>query len=119
MTVRLLLADPDWPRIAERGAEEGIGTAVAARVQNALALFRPLLETEGVQARQHETVLYNSIFRADDEMLINPQVHGIAAAYAPVLHLRHAEPGGMFTTYTDSFERVWTEATPLNTPMPA
>jgi hypothetical protein len=29
-------------------------------------------------------------------MLINHQVHGIAAAYAPVLHLRHVEPGGMF-----------------------
>lgn len=111
VTVRLLLADPESSRVAERGAEEGIGTAVAARVQNALALFRPLLETDGVQARQHGTVLYNSIFRADDEMLINPQVHGIAAAYAPVLHLRHNEPRGMFTTYAESFERIWTDAT--------
>jgi hypothetical protein len=64
-------------------------------------------------------VLYNSIFRADDEMLINPQVHGIAAAYAPVLHLRRVEPGGMFATYADSFERVWAEAVPMNTPKPA
>jgi len=117
--VRLLLADPDSSRVAERGAEEGIGAAVAARVHNALALFRPLLETQGVQARQHETALYNSIFRADDEMLINPQVHGIAAAYAPVLHLRQVEPGGMFATYVDSFERVWAQATPLNAPAPA
>lgn len=116
VAVQLLVADPDSTRVSERGAEEGIGTAVAARVQNALALFRPLLSTEGVEARQHDTVLYNSIFRADDEMLINPQVHGIAAAYAPVLHVRRVEPGGMFDTYADSYERVWTEATPLNTP---
>ena len=114
VAVRLLLADPNSPRIAERGAEEGIGPAVAARIHNAIALFRPLLETAGVQARQHATVLYNSIFRADDEMLVNPQVHGIAAAYAPVLHLRRIEQDGMFTTYTDSFERVWTTATPLD-----
>jgi transcriptional regulator with XRE-family HTH domain len=116
VTVRLLLADPNSPRVAERGAEEGIGPAVAARVHNALALFRPLLETAGVQARQHEAVLYNSIFWADDEMLVNPQVHGIAAAYAPVLHLRRVEPGGMFATYTDSFERVWVTAAPMSCP---
>jgi transcriptional regulator with XRE-family HTH domain len=114
VSVRLLLADPGSPQVAERGAEEGIGAAVAARVQNALALFRPLMETEGVQARQHKTVLYNSIFRADGEMLINPQVHGIAAAYAPVLHLRDVEPGVVFATYLDSFERVWAEASSIS-----
>ena len=110
VTVRLLLADPASAQVADRGAEEGIGAAVASRVQNAFALFRPLLETEGVEARQHDTVLYNSIFLADDEMLINPQVHGIAAAYAPVLHLRHVEPAAMFATYLDSFERVWADS---------
>lgn len=114
VTVRLLLADPNSPQVAERGVEEGIGAAVAARVQNAIALFRPLLDTDGVQARQHNTVLYNSIFRADDEMLINPQVHGIAAAYAPVLHLRQSEPLGMFATYTDNFERIWKIARALD-----
>lgn len=61
VTVRLLLADPNSRRMAERGAEEGIGDAVAARVHNAVSLFRPLLEAEDVQARQHKTVLYNSI----------------------------------------------------------
>lgn len=70
-----------------------------------------------MEARLHQTVLYNSIFQADDEMLINPQVHGIAAAYAPVLHLRQAEPGGMCATYVDSFERVWADATTV-TPAP-
>lgn len=33
--VRLLLADPNSQRVADCGAEEGIGTAVAARVHNA------------------------------------------------------------------------------------
>jgi hypothetical protein len=116
VSVRLLLADPNSRRMAERGAEEGIGDAVAARVHNAKSLFRPLLETEGVEARQHDTVLYNSIFRADDEMLVNPQVHGIAAAYAPVLHLRRVESSGMFATYVNCFERVWVNAAPINTP---
>jgi hypothetical protein len=101
---------------AERGAEEGIGPAVAARVRNAVTLFRPLLSTNGVEARQHETVLYNSIFRVDDEMLVNPQVHGIAAAYAPVLHLRRVDLDGMFATYVGCFERVWADADTMNAP---
>lgn len=74
--------------------EEGIGTAAAARVHNAIALLRPMIDTDGMQARQHKTALYNSIFRADDEMLINPQVHGVAAAYAPVLHLARSKLAG-------------------------
>ena len=114
VTVHLLIADPTSPRVADRGTEEGIGTAVAARIHNALALFRPLQQT-GVQLRQHDTVLYNSIFRADDEMLVNLQVHGIAAAYAPVLHLRRQEPDGMFATYAACVERIWTDATPVPT----
>ena len=114
VVLRVLLADPTSARVAERGAEEGIGGAVTARVHNATALFRPLLETAGVEVREHATVLYNSIFRADEEMLVNPQVYGIAAAYAPVLHLRRIESAGMFATYADSFERVWATATPLS-----
>jgi hypothetical protein len=41
----------------------------------------------GSRPQYPDTVLYNSLFRADDEMLVDPQVHGIAAAYAP--HDRH------------------------------
>jgi hypothetical protein len=68
-----------------------------------------------VEIRLHTTVLYNSIYRADDEMLVNPHVYGTAAAQAPVLHLqRHGDgDGDLFGTYADSFERVWTAAKPL------
>jgi hypothetical protein len=44
--------------------------------------------------------------RTDDDMLVNSQVHGIAGAYAPVLHLCRVEPSGMFTTYVDSGPRA-------------
>src|SRR5262249_54633126 len=49
----------------------------------------------------------------DDENLISPQSRGTRAPYAPILRLRHLEPGGMFTTYADSFERIWSDATPF------
>jgi hypothetical protein len=40
--------------------------------------------------------------------------HGIAAAYAPVLHLRRVELSGTFAIYIDCFERVWVDAAPMS-----
>jgi hypothetical protein len=39
-------------------------------------------------------------------MLINQHIHGIAAAYAPVLHRRRRSDDGVFATYVESFDRV-------------
>lgn len=116
VAVKVLLGDPDCPRVAERGVEEGIEGAIAAKIRNAIVLYRRLLRTAGVEIRLHGTVLYNSIYRADDEMLVNPHVYGAAAAYAPVLRLRQAAPGDLVTTYLESFGRVWAGAAPLIRP---
>lgn len=105
--------DPDSEQIALRGAEEGIAEAMAAKIRNVIVLYRLLLDVPTVEIRLHTTVLYNSIYRADDEMLINPHVYGTAAAQAPVLHLQRHDDGDLFGTYADSFERVWTAAKPL------
>jgi transcriptional regulator with XRE-family HTH domain len=83
VTVRILLGNPDGPRIRERGEEEGIGTSITAKIHNVLALLRPLLDVDGVELRYHDTVLYNSIYRSDEELLINPHVYGLPAAQAP------------------------------------
>ncbi|HEU5159787.1 MAG TPA: hypothetical protein VFU43_22520 [Streptosporangiaceae bacterium] len=83
---------------------------MAAKIRNSLVLCQPLHDLDHVEIRLHDTVLYNSIYRADDDLLINPQAYGIAAAHAPVLHLRKVSPGDMATTYLDSFERVWSLA---------
>jgi hypothetical protein len=113
VTIRILLGDPDSDHVALRGAEEGIAGAMAAKIRNVIVLYRMLLDVPTVEIRLHTTVLYNSIYRADDEMLINPHVYGTAAAQAPVLHLQRHGDGDLFSTYADSFERVWTTATPL------
>jgi phosphatidylserine/phosphatidylglycerophosphate/cardiolipin synthase-like enzyme len=113
VAVRVLLGDPDSPEVAQRGAEEGIDDAISAKIRNTIVLYRPLLQEDTVEIRLHRTVLYNSIYRADDEMLVNPHVFGAAAAYAPMLHLRQAAPGDLVTTYLASFERVWDGAVVL------
>jgi hypothetical protein len=116
VVVRIILGDPETEHVAQRGAEEGIGDAMAAKIRNAIVLFRPLLTVSGVVIRLHPTVLYNSIYRADDEILVNQHVYGIAAARAPVIHLRRHAPGDLVSTYIASFERVWDTATDLVIP---
>ena len=113
VTIRILLGDPDSEQVALRGAEEGIAEAMAAKIRNVIVLYRLLLDVPTVEIRLHTTVLYNSIYRADDEMLVNPHVYGTAAAQAPVLHLQRHGVGELFGIYTDSFERVWMAARPL------
>ncbi len=111
--VRIALGDPDSPHVAERGTEEGIGDAMAAKIRNALTLYRPLRGADNVEVRLHQTVLYNSIYRADDQLLINQHAYGIPAAHAPVFHLRKTDTGDVVATYLESFDRIWASATPL------
>ncbi len=111
--VRILLGDPDSPEVAQHGIDIGLGESMAARVRNALVLYEPLRALDGVEIRLHRTVLYNSIYRADDTLLVNAQVYGEPAQNAPVLHLRRVAGGDMVSTYLNSFDRVWAGATPV------
>jgi transcriptional regulator with XRE-family HTH domain len=111
--VRLLVGDPSSPAVARRSVEEGIGkNAIPGKVRNILAILKPLAEVEGVQIRCHGTQLYNSIYRFDDEMLVNTHVYGFMAPHAPVFHLRRLAAGELFDTYLESFESVWSTAKP-------
>ena len=111
--IRLLLGDPDSESVAQRGADEGIDATMAAKIRNALVNYATLRTVPGVEFRLHRTVLYNSIYQADDQLLINTHIYKFPASQAPVLHLRRVVGGDMVTTYLESFERVWDGATPL------
>lgn len=107
-SIRILFGDPASAEVARRSESEGIGkAAIPAKVRNALAFFRPLGDVDGIAIRCHGTTLYNSIYRFDDEMLVNTHVYGFMAGHAPVLHLRQLSAGDIFHTYAESFETVW------------
>ena len=108
--IRILVGDPESAEVAQRGSDEQIGEAMASRVVNALTLLRPLVGMENVVLRVHRTTLYNSIYRADDEMLVNTHIYGLIASSAPVVHLRRAGASPMFSNYAESFEQVWSSA---------
>jgi len=113
VTVRIALGDPDGTHAAERGVEEGIGDAMPAKIRNALALYRPLTNVPNVEIRLHRTVLYNSIYRADGQLIVNQHTYGIPAAQAPVFCLCDTGSDEMAALYRDSFERVWAGSGPL------
>lgn len=108
--IRIGLGDPEGKHVAARGADEGINDVMCARIHNALVLLRPLTRAPGIELRLHDTVLYNSIYRADYDMLINAHVYGAPAAHTPVLSLRRTDSDGMAATYLDSIERIWATA---------
>jgi transcriptional regulator with XRE-family HTH domain len=108
VAIRLAFGDPDSAEVAERGEEERIGeTAIGIKIRNVLVHYEPLFEVPGIQVRLHSTTLYNSIYRFDDQMLVNTHVYGFVAGLAPMLHLRRLSDGDLFSTYTQSFNRVW------------
>lgn len=57
--MRVLLGDPDSEAVGTRGADEGIDDAIAAKIRNAIVLYRGLRQVDGVHFRLHSTLLYD------------------------------------------------------------
>ena len=89
--VRIVLGDPDSAEAELRGREEQLYDAIPARIKMALAYYRPLTEVAGVHFHLHRTTLYNSIFRFDDQLLVNQHIYGAYGYIAPILHLRRVD----------------------------
>lgn len=101
-------------------ADAGVGIRIClggsdnidAGERSALAGYAPLRGHGQVSIRLHRGVLYNLIYRADDQLFVVQRAYGVGIAAAPVLHLERTEGGEMFATYVQSFERAWAEAEP-------
>lgn len=114
--IRFILGEPESAAVAQRGTDEGIDGAMGSKIRNALVNYGPLFGLPSVEFRLHDTTLYNSIYRADDEMLANGHVYGVGAYMAPVLHLQRIPGGELFDTYAESIERVWETSRPITSP---
>lgn len=111
--VRIAVGDAESANVQARGQEEKFGHGIDSRCRLALMHYRPLIGVSGVEIRTHGTTLYNSLYRADDQLLVNAHVWGVNAYGAPVWHLRRNGEGGMFDTYAESFDAVWETAEPV------
>ncbi|WP_327324143.1 helix-turn-helix domain-containing protein [Streptomyces sp. NBC_01210] len=112
-TVRIAVGDAESENVRQRGMEEKFGHGIESRCRLALMHYRPLLRVPGIELRTHSTTLYNSLYRADDQLLVNAHVWGVNAYGAPVWHLRRNGDGGIFDTYAASFDAVWSTAQPV------
>nr|WP_026124033.1 DUF5919 domain-containing protein [Nocardiopsis chromatogenes] len=113
--LRVLLGDPESEAVFQRGEDEGIGgELMASKIRNVILMYKQVRAVEGTEFRLHDTILYNSLYRADDQLLVNTHLYGTMAAEAPVFHLRKIPGGEMMATYLESFEKVWDGARPLD-----
>ncbi|MEU1543486.1 hypothetical protein ABZ461_36365 [Actinacidiphila glaucinigra] len=110
--MRILLGDPDSEAVRQRGDEEGIGGDLAARARITRRYLEPTMTTPGVEVRSHDTILYNSIYRFDDDVLVNPHVLGAPAGQNPVLHFRYLPGARTFRHYMRSFDYAWERGGP-------
>lgn len=113
LKARIALGDPDSDAVRARGDEEGIGDNMAARVRVTLSAIAPAVTTPGLQLRTHNTVLYNSLYRFDEHLLVNLHAYGSSAAHNPVMHLRRVPGGRLFDHFMQAFDRVWATGSPV------
>ncbi|MEV0265028.1 helix-turn-helix domain-containing protein [Streptomyces sp. NPDC050617] len=111
--VRIAVGDADSVNVQQRGREERFGHGIESRCRLALMHYRPLADVPGIELRTHGTTLYNSVYRADDQVLINAHIWGVNAYKAPVWHLRRSGSGNLFDSYAESFAAVWDASRPV------
>lgn len=114
--VRFLVGDPHGDNMSLRGEEEGIGESVKARSHNSVELLRPYATTPGFDVRTHQTTLYTSIFRVDDDVIVNFHIYGSPGRDNPVMIFSRSQEPRFWATLERAFTRVWDNAQSLANP---
>jgi transcriptional regulator with XRE-family HTH domain len=110
--IRLCFGEPNSQAVEIRDREEGLSGTLAAKIRSSLTYYRALPDLDGCEVRLHSATLYASLFRYDDDILVNPHAYGEPASANPTFHFRRLDGGSLAEHYMTSFERVWAEAMP-------
>ena len=113
LRVRIALADPDSAEVEARDILEELGGTLPGRIRSTMAHLEPLLSSVGVEIRYHSVPLYNALYRFDDQMLITPYLYKLHGYQHPLLHIKRLGPAGLFESYAQQFEAIWTESWPV------
>jgi hypothetical protein len=105
--VRLCLGEAESDAVALRSREESAGDGMASRCRIAASYATSIQHVDAQAVRQSGATLYNSLFRFDEEVLVNSHFWGNPAADSPVYHYRRQSDQGIAATAVRSFERVW------------
>jgi hypothetical protein len=112
VTIRLCFGDPASQAVEIRDREEGLGGTLAPKIRSSLTYYRTLADLDGCEVRLHATTLYASLFRYDDEILVNPHAYGEPSSANATFHFRRLDGATVAHHYMASFDRVWAEAVP-------
>lgn len=91
--VRFLIGDEQSAAVRLRAEEEGTSGGLEGRIQLHRRYLRDVAGLPGVEVRTHGTTLYNSLYRFDQDLMVNGHAYGAVTGHSPVLHLRRV-PGG-------------------------
>jgi hypothetical protein len=109
---RVLIGDETSDAVHLRAAEEGTTGGLEGRIQLHRLCLRALRGIPGIEIRAHSATLYNSLYRFDQDLLVNTHAYGAPAGLSPILHLRRVPGGRMWDHFMQSFDHVWKDATP-------
>ena len=70
--VRLCFGDPSANAVATRDREEGLGGTLGHKIRSSLTYYRDIAAAGDCEIRLHGCTLYASLFRYDDDILVNP-----------------------------------------------
>lgn len=96
--------------LADRGLTE--------HIRDELLSLESIGDPGAVEVRLHRAFSTESIYRVDDECLVNQRLFGTPDNRTPVIHLHRADHADMFASYHASFVNTWMTATRLNTNWP-
>ncbi len=113
LRVRIALADPESAEVMARDKLEGLSGTLPGRILSTVRHFEPLFSNTGVEIRYHSVPLYNALYRFDDQMLVTPYLYKLHGYQHPLLHLKRLGPAGIFESYAQQFEAIWTESRPV------
>ena len=113
--IRIALANPTCANVQLRDEEEKLGGTLPDRIRTTMYHLREIVDYPGIEVKYHTAILYNSIFRCDNEMFLTTHLHGLHGSKAPLLHLHYLEQDGVFANYLSHFEAVWATTTPVGT----
>ncbi|MEV0089133.1 helix-turn-helix transcriptional regulator [Saccharopolyspora sp. NPDC050642] len=109
---RFLVGDETSTAVTQRAMEEGTTGGLQGRIQMMRRYLSEIADLSTVEVRTHGTILYNSLYRFDDQLLVNGHAFGALAGQNPVLHLRQLPSGLIWDNYMRSYDRVWEQALP-------
>ncbi len=109
---RLLVGDQSAPAVIRRAVEEGTPGGLEGRVQLMRRYLAEVAGLDGVEVRTHGETLYNSLYRFDDDLLVNGHTLGALAGQSPVWQLRRTPAGPIWEHYRRAFERAWAAGVP-------